>query len=280
MTEGRQINNDSKSYVREIYDIYFFRAFRAPPAVWKFIRSWFYALLKPGSLNPQMECGPDQRYLSDVRLTEALFSLVLASAIGNFIMTESGIVFSEQFPSWLRKVFEFILAYFQNAYLLWVFSSILVAVIFVGRWWTKFTKAEVLPRRELATLFIYEASALILPLVIILFVSGYRLYGEVSDNLKNALIAYAIFAIAHVLIFFYRLGKRAGLPLGKRIWSAILLVYVAVYAWFPGIFITLPFYFLPLLVLLYPLYALLRDYMPKPVFLKRVFDKIQRALEV
>lgn len=277
--DGQNIN-DTRTFVRDIYTIFFFRAFKAPPAIWKFTRSWFHALFKPGSLNPREDCGPENRYLNDVRLSETLFSLALASAVGNFMLQGLDGIFDKGDPGWLVHIIKYFIAYLQNAYLLWLFSSILVASIFSGRWWIRFTKADILPRREVATLFIYEAAVLILPLIAIMFFSEYQLYEPLTPELLNALIGYAIFAVTHLLIFFFRLGTRAGLPIWKRVLTSFFLAYLAVFAWVPGLLITLPFYFLPLLLFLYPLYALIRDFVPKPVIVRRFFKKIQSVIEI
>lgn len=244
------------------------------------MRSWFHGLLKPGALNPQSDCGPENRYLSDVHLVEALFSLALASAVGNFMLQDLEGVFDTNDPQLFVKLLKYFFAYLQNAYLLWLFSSILVASIFAERWWLRFTKADILPRRELATLFVYEACVLILPLLAMMFVAGYQLYEPVTRELFSAFIVYAFFAGTHLLIFFFRLSTRAGLPIWKRAWISLVLMYLVVFAWVPGLLFTLPFYFLPLLLLLYPLYAILRDFIPKPPIIRQFFDKVQQALEL
>lgn len=275
-----QDNKNKKTFVRDIYDIFFFRAFKAPPAIWKFIRSWSHAMFKPGALNPREECGPGKRYLSDVRLTETLFSLTLASAVGNFMLQDLEKGAGAEGPKWMLQFSKYFIGYFQNAYLLWLFSSVLVAAIFVERWWLRLSKSEILPPRELATLFVYEAGVLILPLIAMLFVSGYKLYDPVSQEMWSAFLVYAVFAGIHVIIFFYRIGTRAGFSIRRRIWTSLLFTYLVVFAWLPGVLITMPFYILPLLLLLYPVYAALRDFLPKPAFVRTFFDKIQRALDV
>ena len=206
--------------------------------------------------------------------------MAIASAVGNFMSHNFESTFAKEKAHSYVKLIGFFIAYLQNAYLLWLFSSILVAAIFAERWWIKFTKADILPRRDLATLFVYEACILILPLLAIMFIAGYQLYGPVSDDLSVVFVIYAILACIHLFFFFLRLGKRAKIPVWRRIWSSLLLMYLLVFAWLPGIVVTLPFYFLPLLILLYPVYALLRDYIPKPEIVRRFFDKVQQAIDL
>lgn len=280
MSDDALDRKDTRTFIKDIYALFFFRAFKAPVAVWKFMRSVFHGLLKPGALNPREDCGPEKRYLSDVRLAEALFSLTIVSAVGNFMSQNYEKAFAGEELQGLVKLFGYFIAYLQNAYLLWLFSSVLVAAIFAERWWLRITKADFLPRRELATLFVYEACVLILPLLAIMFFAGYELYGPVSQDLFTVFIIYAIFAGIHLLIFFFRLGMRAGITILRRTLTPFLIVYLLVFAWMPGLLVTLPFYLLPLLLILYPLYALLRDYVPKPAIVQRFFDKIQQTIEI
>jgi hypothetical protein len=230
-------------------------------------------------MNPRVDCGPQNRYLSDVHLVETLFSLALFSAVGNFMLQELEKDFSTEDPQWFVNIMKFFFVYLQNAYILWLFSSILAAAIFAERWWLKITKADFLPRRELASLFIYEAAVLLLPLLVLMFIADYQLFEPLKPEVYISLRVYLIFGIVHVLIFFFRLGARAKLSIWKRTWSSILLAYLLIFAAVPGMLVTLPFYFLPLLLIVYPLYAISRDFIPKPAIVRRFFNKVQKALE-
>ena len=59
----------------------------------------------------------------------------------------------------------------------------------------------------------------------------------------------------------------------------MVVLYLVVFAMLPGELLALPFAFLPFLLVLYPLYAVVRDYLPKPRGLKRLFDRVQSVLE-
>lgn len=279
MQNSTRENKETQTFVGDIYVLFFFKAFKAPPAVWKFMRSFFHALLRPGALDPRTDCGPENRYLSDVRLAQTLFSLSIASAVGNFMLQDIEGVFDKTDPQWIVLIVKYFFGLLQNAYLLWLFSSLLMAAIFVQRWWLRFTKAGFLPRRELATLFIYEAGVLLLPLVMMMFIFEYRLFQEPAQKMINAFIIFGIFAVLHVLIFFFRLGSRAGLKIWKRTWTSLLLVYFFAIAWLAGMFITLPFILLPFLLLLYPFWAVIRDYIPKPSPVRRFFTTVQKTIE-
>ena len=91
-----------------------------------------------------------------------------------------------------------------------------MAAVFLQSWWLRFTKADFLPRRESATLFIYEAGVLLLPLVVMMLIFEYRLFQEPNQKMINAFIIFGIFAVLHVFFFFFRLGSRAGLTIWKR----------------------------------------------------------------
>jgi hypothetical protein len=279
MQNSTQENNERQTFVRDIYDLFFFKTFKAPPAVWKFIRSFFHGVLRPGALDPRTDCGPENRYLSDVRLAQTLFSLSIASAVGNFISQDIKGVFDKTDPKLIVFILKYFFGFIQNSYLLWLFSSLLMAAVFLQRWWLRFTKADFLPRRESATLFIYEAGVLLLPLVVMMLIFEYRLFQEPNQKMINAFIIFGIFAVLHVFFFFFRLGSRAGLTIWKRTWTSLLLVYFSAVAWLAGMVITLPFIFLPFLLLMYPFWAVIRDYIPKPSPVRNFFAKVQKAIE-
>jgi hypothetical protein len=270
-------NEDRGTSFEDIFHTFFFRAFKGPPAVWKFLRSCTRALFCPASLKTVTDCGPKRRYLSAVHLAESVFSIAAATSIVNLysaIEAESQAKGSE--VEWFVK---YLIGWFQSAYLLWLFATLLIASLVLERMWLRFTRAQVESRRELASLFVYEVCLLLLPLLGILWIGGYRILEPLSAKLWRALVVYGILAALHLFVFLFRLGCRARLPLWRRVWTSALVLYLAMVAILLGQFAALPFLFLPLLLVLYPLYALLRDYLPKPRGLKRLFDRVQSRLE-
>lgn len=264
--------------VQELYRIFFFRAFKGPPAVWKFTRSFIHALVRPASLNPAVDCGPGRRYLSALHLAQSVFSIAVASSVVNLSVEvdAAGHPTGERVPSWFSGPFE-------SAYLLWVFGMVLIASLLLQRLWVRFTNAQILPARQLGALFVYEVCVLLVPLLGILVVlqpfQAVNRREPLSAGSWIALWIYAGAAVAHLFVFLFRLGGRAQLSFLRRLLIAPVLAYIFLVVMLPAMIMALPFLFLPVLLALYPVHALLRDHLPKKSGLKRFVDRMQRRLE-
>jgi len=260
-----------------IYRTFFFPAFKGPRAIWKFLRSFFHALICPASLNIAADCGPGRRYLSAVHLSHAVFSIAVATSIVNFYsVVETGVRTQGSTWVWFEK---YVGGAFESAYLLWLFGAVLMTSLLLERLWSWLIKAQVLSRRERAALFVYEVCVLVVPLLVISVLGEYRFPEMPSPGLLRAFIVYAIMAAVHFLVFLFQLGGRVQLPLWKRTLIPWAILYFFVFALSPGLLMALPFLFLPLLLLLYPLYAVLRDHMPMTLGMKRLFDRMQSMME-
>ena len=260
---------ESKTFIKETYSTFFIPAFRGPPATWKFIRSWLVALLQPAKIDPMQDCGPGKRFLNDINFAQALLSLAAASAVVGFVSAEVAKETTE--IRLYDKLIHFMLSAIEYAYLLWLFCSLLTATVLTSRVWAFFAgkKAKDTDRRVLTTLFIYEFAVLFLPLPgilyqheVVLFVSPARETEEMA-TLITSLQIYTACIAAHFVLFLLCLGRRVGLPWWTTVWTSLVVPYVCLFLMVPAMIMALPFYVLPLLLLLYPLYALARDVVPK-----------------
>lgn len=286
---GGTLDGDSRqqarTFLRDVYATFFIPAFRGPPALWRLIRSYGAAVFRPAGIDPGNECGEGKRYLSDTRLAQALLSVAAATAIAGFITAEEGDVRTGvPLVDYLEHS---TLSALQQAYLLWLFCSLLVTTVLMRRAWNFLAGAKVdfLSPRQVTTLFVYELAALFLPLLAILYSHNVVLFvspaaDEVAarEALEGDLFVYGILSTGHLVLFLVRLGWRAGLSWWRILLTAVAIPYVCVFLFIPAMFIALPFYVLPLLLLLYPVYALLRDYAPKPQIVRRGFDRVEAVL--
>lgn len=282
--------------LREIYDTFFFRTFRAPRAIWKFVRTWIAACLRPGLIDPERDCGPDKRYVGAIRFAESLFGLAIAAAIGGFISQDIGDI-GETLPRPNSEISDMVLApvretadtgprlatdfsnflvrSFENAYVLWLYCSALIAGVLASRVWAKLTKSDGLSRFQLTSLFIYEFGVLFLPLLVIIYVFEYTIFdiftGGIEAESEPFFEGDLIFTLVHFLLFLSLLGRRARIPVWRSIWSSVVVIFVLSFLFLISMLVSIPFYMLPFLLLLYPIYAFLRDYIPKPAFAKRIF---------
>ena len=264
--------------LREIYDTFFFRTFRAPRAVWKFIRTWFAACLRPGRINPETECGPGKKFVDPVRFAESLFGLAIAAAIGGFLsqdISNNG----ENESKVASDLTGFLVGSFENAYLLWLYCSALIAGVLAARLWVRLSKSEAFETEHLTSLFIYEFGVLFLPLLGIIYIFEYTVLdlfiGGIKPESKAFFAAYPIFSVSHLLLFLLVLGRCAKLTIWRSVWSAAVVVLALVFLFLLGMILSIPFYLLPLLLLLYPVYALVRKFMSKAAFAEKFFEGIE-----
>jgi hypothetical protein len=154
----------------------------------------------------------------------------------------------------------------ENSYLLATFCSLLIATTLAGRLWGRLTGAQLISRRDRTTLFVYEFAVLFLGLLATLRVSGIEIsFGESfkpTPDQERAVLMYIIGASTHLFWFFFSIGARAGVSFWKRLWTSLLVGYLLVFLWGVGVALSVPFFLLPLFILLYPIYALLRDWLP------------------
>jgi len=84
----------------------------------------------------------------------------------------------------------------------------------------------------------------------------------VTKGQKAVLAVYDGVASTHPFWSFFSIGAFARIPFRKRLCSSILVDYSLVFLWGVGMVLTAPFTALPLLVVFYPVHAVLREPAP------------------
>ena len=155
----------------------------------------------------------------------------------------------------------------------------LIAGVLAARLWVRLSKSEAFETEHLTSLFIYEFGVLFLPLLGIIYIFEYTVLdlfiGGIKPESKLFFAGDLIFSASHLLLFLLVLGRCAKLTIWRSVWSAAVVVLALVFLFLLGMILSIPFYLLPLLLLLYPVYALVRKFMSKAAFAEKFFEGIE-----
>lgn len=268
------LDREVTSVFKEMYHSFFLKYFHDKPVL-RFMRTWWRAFVKPGSINYQASFKADSKYMNDIQFAKTIFFLALGTTILKMFVTTSD------------RIERLIMSWFFQTYVLWIFCFTLAAFIWTGRAWKRFMKMDVKDQRSFDGMYIYEYGFFLTIVYVISLLYGSEIEKFTStllstkeaapvlvheagtsaqqeverliSGLKNVGIALSIIFVVHFLWFHISIGIREKLPMIKLLLVSILSIYLLVFFMVAAEIITIPLAFSPILFLLSPFYYPVRN---------------------
>lgn len=257
-----ELDAERESVFHEVYHSFILKFFDKFPFLGRFLKTWWYSFLTPGKINVKQTYIDKARFLSDIKFATTLFYLTVGSALIKSIFTFE----MSQTDNGNDTVFNFIMDLFVQFYVLWIFGFLLLAFVWTGRIWQKWMKMEIKEQRQYDGIFIYEFGMLLTIVITLFWIFDDKFDDGISDTLKTTLIVLIIFAVLHFLYLLLTVGIREKLPIKRLIIISFICTYLFVFVALGAEIITIPIILLPILIILSPMFYLVRNVYKK--FLK------------
>lgn len=250
------LDKEQTNVFSEMYHSFILKLFHKHHPIIRFIRTWWRAFLRPGTIKLSESYKVSPKYISDIKFAHTVFFMALGTTILKSIFTSTN--GSENF----------IMNWFFQTYFLWIFCFVLLAFIWTGRIWKRWMKMEVKNQRNYDSIYIYEYGFVVTIIYVVSLLWGNTIkeythslfstesFPELPSQLKWVGIVLLIIFIVHFLWLLLSVGIRAGLPLKKLIFVSILSVYLFPLVALIAELVTIPIVLLPLLFILSPFYYL------------------------
>lgn len=252
-----ELASKRENIYRELYHSFISKFFDKLPFLGKFLRTLLKSFFIPGKIDLQETYAINAKYLNDLKFITTLFYFAVGSTI---IKT----VFEFEAADSDNIIFKYILEFFIQTYVLWIFGTLLLGFIWTGRIWQKWMKIDTNKKRHIDSVFIYEVGTFLAIIICLFWIIGFRI--EEGQKLNYNISHEALILILYILLtyvyihFIYLLilvGIREQLSIKRLITISSLSTFfiLPLFCLFSEL-VTIPLILLPVLIFLSPIFYL------------------------
>jgi hypothetical protein len=274
---GQLLTEGKYNIYKEIYYNFVSRFFEKLPFLGKLIKTCFISLFIPGKINIQESYLKSSNYLHAFKYLTTIFYFAVASAIIKSVLSFEAIDSNMS----LGFLVNYIGGLFTQIYVVWIFGFLTIGYIWAGNYWKKRLKIDKNKSGIIDSIIIYEVGTILIIVLIIFWAIGLNfdkennklIYNISLDNLIYLLSGLFIFIYVHFFILLIKVGYQENILWKKLILNSLLITFLLSLFILGAEFITIPIILVPLLVILSPIYYILRGVYKRVLILyKKIYS--------